>query len=81
MNAVAVTSSTKTAAVVWRVGRRSKAMREWTGEAMTEKELRAEEKRLDEIIHSGEATVALAERLIEVRRFLLLIESAKYNRV
>jgi len=56
-------------------------MREWTGEAMTEKELRAEEKRLDEIIHSGEATVALAERLIEVRRFLLLIESAKYNRV
>ena len=44
---------------------------------MTEKELREEEARLDKIIRAGDATVALANRLAEVRRDLKRIDAVK----
>ena len=44
---------------------------------MTEKELREKEARLDKIIRDGNATVAQANRLAEVRRDLKRIAEVK----
>ena len=48
--------------------------------AMTEKELMEEKARLDKIIRDGDATVAQANRLAEVRRDLKRIEAVKYGK-
>lgn len=46
----------------------------------TETELREAEARLDQVIRNGNATVAQANRLAEIRRDLKRIEAVKYGK-
>jgi len=46
----------------------------------TETELREAEGRLDKVIRDGNATVAQANRLAEIRRDLKRIEAVKYGK-
>lgn len=47
---------------------------------MTEKQLREAEERLDKVVRDGNATVAQADRLAEIRRDLKRIEAVKYGK-
>jgi hypothetical protein len=47
---------------------------------MTETQLREAEERLDNLVREGNATVAQANRLAEIRRDLKRIEAVKYGK-
>ena len=47
---------------------------------MTETQLREAEERLDNVVRAGNATVAQANRLAEIRRDLKRIDAVKYGK-